>query len=557
MRINRIIATVSAAVLFSLALAVPSDAQSARQSRSIIMKENDLLKKEIDSLKLEIAKYQTELQRTDSITNELLKQYEAPEEIETDTCTIEYTSEVSDSLLSLWYVQKQMADIDMGIESDDSIRFSSNVPDSVYIARIKEMNSFITLPYNDIVKGYIIKYSEKMTGAMEKILGLCEYYMPIFQEVFDRYNMPEELRAMAIIESAMNPRAESRVGAKGMWQFMYHTGKMYGLHVDSFVDERMDPVKSADAAARYLMDAYNIFGDWNLAIASYNCGAGNVNKAIKRSGSRKFWDLWPYLPRETRGYGPAFVGALYTTKYYKEHGLKPQATQMPPVVDTFQIKKMLHLKQVSELTGAPLELLKELNPQYKHEIIPGNERTYILRIPFQYTNAFIEHEDSLYRHKSDIYFNPTTIKKIKEGGDGVRIVHKVQNGEYLGKIASKYRVSVGQIKKWNNLRSDSIRVGQRLIIYRGGRGPATSSSSAKPAAKPATKPAAKPANSSVAKPTVSASGNYVTYTVKSGDNFYNIAKNYPGISAQNIMDYNGIDSSKLRPGMKIKIPLKM
>lgn len=557
MTINRIIATVSAAVLFSLALAVPSDAQSARQSRSIIMKENDLLKKEIDSLKLEIAKYQTELQRTDSITNELLKQYEAPEGIETDTCTIEYTSEVSDSLLSLWYVQKQMADIDMGIEADDSIRFSSNVPDSVYIARIKEMNSFITLPYNDIVKGYIIKYSEKMTGAMEKILGLCEYYMPIFQEVFDRYNMPEELRAMAIIESAMNPRAESRVGAKGMWQFMYHTGKMYGLHVDSFVDERMDPVKSADAAARYLMDAYNIFGDWNLAIASYNCGAGNVNKAIKRSGSRKFWDLWPYLPRETRGYGPAFVGALYTTKYYKEHGLKPQATQMPPVVDTFQIKKMLHLKQVSELTGAPLELLKELNPQYKHEIIPGNERTYILRIPFQYTNAFIEHEDSLYRHKSDIYFNPTTIKKIKEGGDGVRIVHKVQNGEYLGKIASKYRVSVGQIKKWNNLRSDSIRVGQRLIIYRGGRGPATSSSSAKPAAKPATKPAAKPANSSVAKPTVSASGNYVTYTVKSGDNLYNIAKNYPGISAQNIMDYNGIDSSKLRPGMKIKIPLKM
>ena len=556
MTINRIIATVSAAVLFSLALAVPSDAQSARQSRSIIMKENDLLKKEIDSLKLEIAKYQTELQRTDSITNELLKQYEAPEGIETDTCTIEYTSEVSDSLLSLWYVQKQMADIDMGIEADDSIRFSSNVPDSVYIARIKEMNSFITLPYNDIVKGYIIKYSEKMTGAMEKILGLCEYYMPIFQEVFDRYNMPEELRAMAIIESAMNPRAESRVGAKGMWQFMYHTGKMYGLHVDSFVDERMDPVKSADAAARYLMDAYNIFGDWNLAIASYNCGAGNVNKAIKRSGSRKFWDLWPYLPRETRGYGPAFVGALYTTKYYKEHGLKPQATQMPPVVDTFQIKKMLHLKQVSELTGAPLELLKELNPQYKHEIIPGNERTYILRIPFQYTNAFIEHEDSLYRHKSDIYFNPTTIKKIKEGGDGVRIVHKVQNGEYLGKIASKYRVSVGQIKKWNNLRSDSIRVGQRLIIYRGGRGPATSSSSAKPAAKPATKPAAKPANSSVAKPTVSASGNYVTYTVKSGDNLYNIAKNYPGISAQNIMDYNGIDSSKIRPGMKIKIPLK-
>ena len=224
---------------------------------------------------------------------------------------------------------------------------------------------------------------------------------------------------------------------------------------------------------------------------------------------------------------------------------------MPPHVDTFRINKMLHLKQVSELTGAPLDLLKDLNPQYKHEIIPGNERTYILRIPFQYTNAFIEHEDSLHRHKSDIYFNPTTIKKIKEGGDGVRIVHKVQNGEYLGKIASKYRVSVSQIKKWNNLRSDSIRVGQRLIIYRGGRGPVTPSSNTKHASASSAKPAAKTAG------TVSASGNYVTYTVKSGDSFYSIAKNYPGISAQNIMDYNGIDSSKLRPGMKLKIPLKM
>lgn len=550
MNITKIFAAASAAAFFSLA--VPSEAIASRQqdkNKTSIKKENELLRKELDSLKLEIEKYRIELQRTDSITNELLKQYEEPQTCSEDTCAIEYTPEVSDSLLSLWYVQKQVADIDMGVSDDDSVRFSSNVPDSVYIARIKAMNSFITLPYNDIVKGYIIKYSEKMPAAMEKILGLCEYYMPIFQETFDRYNMPEELKAMAIIESAMNPRAESRVGAKGMWQFMYHTGKMYGLHVDSFVDERMDPVKSADAAARYLMDAYNIFGDWNLAIASYNCGAGNVNKAIKRSGSRKFWDLWPYLPRETRGYGPAFVGALYTTKYYKEHGLKPLATQMPPAVDTFHINRMLHLKQVSELTGAPLDLLKDLNPQYKHEIIPGNEREYILRIPFQYTNAFIECEDSLYRHKADIYFNPTTIKKIKEGGDGVRIVHKVQNGEYLGKIASKYRVSVSQIKKWNNLRSDSIRVGQRLVIYRGGRGPVTSSGSAKPATKPAATPAAKPV--------VSASGQYVIYTVKSGDNFYNIAKNYPGISAQNIMDYNGIDSSKLRPGMKIKIPLKM
>jgi membrane-bound lytic murein transglycosylase D len=221
---------------------------------------------------------------------------------------------------------------------------------------------------------------------------------------------------------------------------------------------------------------------------------------------------------------------------------------------------MLHLKQVSELTGAPLEELKSLNPQYKHEIIPGNEREYILRIPYKYTNAFIDCEDSLYRHKADVYFNPTTIKKIKDGGDGERIVYRVQNGDYLGKIASRYRVSVNQIKRWNNLKSNNIRVGQRLIIYRGGKAPAssTSSSQAKPAATPA-KPAAtsaKPAATTVQN-TTAASGEYTIYVVKDGDSFYSIAKNYPGVSAQNIMDFNGIDSSKIRPGMKIKIPSKM
>jgi membrane-bound lytic murein transglycosylase D len=258
------------------------------------------------------------------------------------------------------------------------------------------------------------------------MLGLCRYYMPIFEEIFDKHGLPVELTAMAIIESSMNPRAESRVGAKGMWQFMYNTAKGYGLHVDSFVDERMDPIKSCEAAAKYLADAYKMFGDWNLAIASYNCGAGNVLKAIKRAGgSRKFWDIWPYLPSEIRMYTPAFIGALYTLEYYQEHGLKPDATAMPTGVDTLEIKKQLHLKQVSEVTGAPLDVLKNLNPQYRHEIIPGHERTYILRIPYQYTMTFIELEDSIYRHKANVYFDPITIKKIKEGGDGVKVLYTV------------------------------------------------------------------------------------------------------------------------------------
>lgn len=548
MKIERIIAVAAAAAFISLTSAedVYAGSRKDERNKAEIKKENAILKAELDSLKAELERYRAELRRTDSMTNELLNYYEAEEE-NIDTAFTEYTAEKSDSLLHLWYAQKLIAEEEIDTEGTDTAKFLSNVPDSVYVERLLKMGSFITLPYNDIVKNHIIRYSEKMPSTMGRILGVCDYYMPIFQEIFDKYDLPEELRAMAVIESALNPLAVSRAGAKGMWQFMYQTAKLYGLHIDSFVDERLDPVKSADAAARYLRDSYSIFGDWNLAIASYNCGAGNVNKAIRRSGSRKFWDLWPFLPRETRGYGPAFVGALYTMKYYKEHGIKPEAMQMPPHVDTFHINKMLHLKQVSELTGAPLDQLKSLNPQYKHEIIPGNEREYILRIPYQYTNAFIDCEDSLYRHKADIYFNPTTIKKIKDGGDGERIVYRVKNGDYLGKIASRYRVSVSQIKRWNNLKSNNIRIGQRLIIYRGGKAPASISSST------SSSRTVTPAR----KPVVSASGDYVTYTVKTGDSFYSIAKDFPGISAQNIMDYNGIDSSKIRPGMKIKIPLKL
>ena len=511
-------------------------------------KENELLKAELDSLKSELERYRQELYRSDSIATELINIYEGGKDSSADTAApIEYTTEVSDSLLNLWYVHRLVNEENIETIDMDSVKFESNVPDSVYLKRIAQMNSFITLPYNDIVKNYIIRYSEKMPTAMGRIIGLCEYYMPIFQEILNKYDMPEELKAMAVIESAMNPLAVSRAGAKGMWQFMYQTAKIYGLHIDSFVDERLDPVKSADAAARYLRDAYNIFGDWNLAIASYNCGAGNVNKAIRRSGSRAFWDIWPFLPRETRGYVPAFVGALYAMNFHKEHGIKPEGVQMPAHVDTFRITKMLHLKQVSELTGAPLEDLKNLNPQYRHEIIPGNEREYILRIPYNYTNAFIDCEDSLYRHKADVYFNPTTLKKLKDGGDGERIVYRVQNGDYLGRIATKYRVTVNQIKRWNGLKSNNIRVGQRLIIYRGGKGPVSSSSSSSVKTASTQTPAAKPV--------LSASGDYMTYTVQSGDSFYQIAKQYPGVSAQNIMDFNGIDSSKLRPGMKIKIPV--
>ena len=574
-----------------------------------LIDENDKLRAELDSLKMELEKYRMELEYTDSIAGEMMAMYEENEVKSAAGINPEdYTPEVSDSLLNIWYVHNRVNAEDISEYDMDSVRFQSNVSDEVYIERIRQMNSFITLPYNDIVKNYIILYSEKMSTKMSEILGLSKYYMPIFEEILNRYDMPEELKAMAVIESALNPRAVSRAGAKGMWQFMYATAKMYDLHIDSFVDERLDPVKSAEAAAQYLKDSYEIFGDWNLAIASYNCGAGNVNRAIRRSGGKRaFWDIYPYLPRETRGYVPAFVGALYAMNYYKEHGIKPAAIEMPAHVDTFKINKMLHLRQVSDLTGAPLDELKNLNPQYSHEIIPGNDREYILRLPYNYSNAFIDHEDSLYRHKADEYFNPVTLKKIKDGADGERVVYTVKSGDYLGRIASRHRCTVAQIKRWNNLSSNNIRVGQRLVIYRGGNAPASASSSssastakaAAPAnattytvksgdvlgkiaerhgctvaqikswngltsnnikvgqklivAAPASKQAQTAQTAQAAQPS---NGEYTTYVVKSGDSFYSIAKNYPGVSAQNIMDYNGLNSSNIKPGMTIKIPKK-
>ena len=608
MKIRTIIAVaLAAAFLASPAMAAQADNKDGK-GKVKLKDENKRLKMELDSLRAELYRYKADLRYSDSLATAMVELYGQDEGHDGVGLSPEdYTAEVSDSLLNIWYAHRMASD-DTEEFDMDSVRFESNVPDEVYIERLKKMNSFISLPYNDIVKNYIILYSEKMPTKMAHMLGLCQYYMPIFDETFNKHDLPEELKAMAILESAMNPLAVSRAGAKGMWQFMYATAKMYGLHIDSFVDERMDPFKAADAAARYLQEAYEIFGDWNLAIASYNCGAGNVNKAIRRSGGKRaFWDIWPYLPRETRGYVPAFVGALYAMTYYKEHGIKPEAIEMPIHVDTFKINKQLHLKQVAELTGAPLEELKNLNPQYRHDIIPGNSKEYILRLPYTYTNAFIEHEDSVYTHKYDEFFNPTTIKKIQDGADGERIVYVVKNGDYLGRIASRNRCTVAQIKRWNGLKSNNIRVGQRLVIYRGGGGPSTSSSSsstaaAAPSSSSSSTQSSTPtgtytvksgdtlsgiatrhgvtvnqlkqwngltsnnirvgqklklnSSSSASSASASSSGDYSTYTVKSGDSLYSIAKNYSGVSAQDIMNFNGMSSSKIKPGMKIKIPKK-
>lgn len=440
-----------------------------------------------------------------------------------------------DSLLSIWYRQKAIP-IDRFITETDSVEYFSNIPDSVYIEKIKDMNSFIPIPYNHVVRNYIILYTEKMPEFSEQILGLSQYYLPIFEEILDQYNMPKELKVMAIIESGLNPVARSRANAKGIWQFMFRTALQYDLKITSFVDERYDPIKSTHAAAKYLSDAYTIFGDWALAISSYNCGAGNVNKAIRRAGSREFWDIYPYLPRETRGYVPAFVGALYLINYYKDYKLEPAKTELPVQVDTFKIHKNLHFKQISELVGIPLETIKSLNPQYVNDIIPGNEKSdYTLRIPYNYTAAFVDNEDSVYAFKENIYFTPVIYNKIKEDkmlSESRTIYHKVRSGETLGGIALRYKVRLADLKRWNNIGSRNlIRIGQRLVIYKNGGAPASSSGKAK----------------------TTSDGNYQYYTIKKGDTLLGIAYSC-GVRLNDILSMNGLSkNSKIYPGKKLKI----
>ncbi len=512
------------------------------RTRSRLIKENAELRSRVDSLIRELEAYRLEKSVTDSLAAEMLLMLEEMEEMDgVDEPVEEYSPEMTDSLLSLWYVHRQMEVNKELTEYDmDSVKFTSDVPDAVLIERLEKMNSFITLPFNETVKNYMVLYSEKMPTKMGHILGLSTYYLPIFEDIFNRYGLPSELKAMAIIESALNPTAVSRAGAKGMWQFMYNTARTYGLRINSYVDERLDVEKAADAAARYLLDSYNIFGDWCLAISAYNCGAGNVNKAIRRAGGNKdFWSIYPYLPKETRGYMPAFVGALYAMTYYKEYGIVPEPVQMPAHTDTFEIRRNLHFSQISEVIGIPNEDLQNLNPQYIHDLIPGNEAPYILKLPYNYTNAFLDNQDSLYTHKTAEMAGTKVLEgpSVPDSGTQERIAYKVKSGDYLGRIASRYGVTVKQLQQWNNLRGTNLRVGQTLYIYRSGGGKTASSSSGSSAS------------------ASSSSSGYITYTVKSGDTLYKIAQRYPGVTANDIMKINSI-SSNIKPGMKIKIPTK-
>ena len=525
-----------------LLLPVMNAAAQNRPTRKALLAENEVLRFSLDSLQTLLDSLESRRSHEDS----LLMSLYVGNEPEAEEPEFDYTPEVADSLLQLWYRSYAISDFDAVHEYDmDSVRFTSDVSDEEMVRRLADMNSFISLPFNDNVKNYIILYSEKMKERMGRILGLSQYYFPVFEDILSKYSLPLELKYMAIVESMLNPTATSRAGAKGIWQFMYATGRSYGLEITSYVDERMDVEKSMDAAARYLADAYRIFGDWALAMSSYNCGAGNVSKAIRRAGgSMDYWDIYPYLPRETRGYVPAFVGVMYAMTYHQEYGIEPQDVGMPAATDTFEIRKNLHFRQISDVVGVPIEEIETLNPQYFNNIIPGDNHSYILRLPSSWTGAFLAAEpDSLYGYKRDSLLSSRVIRDVQNSGSKAaqgRIAYRVRSGDYLGKIAGRYGVSVSQLKRWNNLRSSNIRAGQTLYIY--GASP-----------KAATAAVASQQSSSSGSGRTYTIGSY--YTVKSGDSLYNIAKLYPGVSAENIKEANGLKSDRIRPGQELKIPL--
>ena len=348
----------------------------------------------------------------------------------------------------------------------------TDLPDSVYKARLQALPFVIEVPYNNVVKSFILHYIHRSPRQLASLCRLSEYYFPMFVDIMARYELPYELCYLAVIESALNPQARSRMGAAGLWQFMPSTGKLYGLEINSLVDERQDPIRSTEAACRYLKNLHALFGDWNLAIASYNCGPGNVNKAIRRAGGKRdFWSIYPYLPRETRSYLPIFIAAAYAMNYADQHGICPAVIDLSMRTDTLLIDRRMHLQQVSEVMHIDMQELRRLNPQYRMDILPGG-KNYALCLPIEKSALFIEQQDTILSHKADqlIHNRRAEIDLAHRSSingsyrvNGVTY-YKVRQGDTLGGIAKKYHCTVKQLQRWNKLSGTNIRAGKTLRI---------------------------------------------------------------------------------------------
>ena len=379
-----------------------------------------------------------------------------------------------DSLFSDWKAKNY---IDLGKDCSTST-VNPQFSDSIYTDRLSRMPTVMEMPYNEIIRQFIDMYAGRLRNQVAFMLSASNFYMPIFEEALDAYGLPLELKYLPIIESALNPSAVSRAGASGLWQFMLATGKIYGLESNSLVDERRDPIKATWAAARYLKDMYAIYQDWNLVIAAYNCGPGTINKAIRRSGGKTdYWEIYNYLPKETRGYVPAFIAANYVMTYYCKHNICPMETNIPSATDTVQVNRNLHFEQIADVCGIDINEIKSLNPQFKKNIIPGDSKSQTLRLPINYISTFIDKQDTIYDHRSNELFKnrkvvaiadtrSTTRSSKSRTPKGSSTYHKIGRGETLSTIARKYGVTVNQLKSWNGLSNTKINAGKRLKIYK-------------------------------------------------------------------------------------------
>lgn len=369
-----------------------------------------------------------------------------------------------DSMMHQWCVRTYLAYDSASCESTgEDVVFDTEV----YIRRLQNMPNVIEMPYNPVVRKFIDQYTGRLRRSVALMLGASNFYIPIFEEALEAYQLPLELKYLPMIESALNPGATSRVGAGGLWQFMITTGKRYDLEVTSLIDERRDPIKSSYAAARMLKGLYDIFGDWTLVIAAYNCGPGNVNKAIKRAGGeRDYWKIYPYLPSETRGYVPAFIAANYVMNYYCEHNICPATTQLPMGTDTLVVNRDVYFEQISEVCKISMEELKALNPQYRTSKIPGAAKPCILRMPLEAINSFIESGDTVYTLRLSELNKNRAVVNVSDApvtSKGAKTV-KVRSGDTLGAIAKRNGTTVEKLKRLNNLKGTMIHVGQKLRV---------------------------------------------------------------------------------------------
>lgn len=414
-----------------------------------------------------------------------------------------------------------------------------------------DAKSPFNIEYNPALENTIKAFLKNRPKAFERLMAVSEYYFPMFEDHLAKYNIPLELKYLAIVESALNPRAKSRVGASGLWQFMYPTGKQYNLEVTSYVDERYDPLKATEAACQYLSSLYGIFGDWSMVLAAYNCGPGNVSKAIRRSGgSQNYWNIRKNLPKETANYVPAFLATFYIYEFKKEHGIQPKKAPVTYFeTDTIMVKKQMSFKQISDLLDIPVDQLEFLNPIYKLKVIPFEaDKPHYLRLPKNKMGLFVSNEEKIYaylnyletyKEKTKIEFIASTSKdSIASGIDSTSMVvskpkferktqfHTIKSGESLGKIADKYNISISELKKWNNIKGNTIQAGKKLKIY---------------------------SDKKIIVKTESKSNNDGTYTVKNGDSLFSISKQFPGVSIEDIKKWNDISGDNIQPGMKLKI----